>query len=619
MGTTVPSQNHSMRRSLLGAASILLAGVALLAPASIPSVAAAGCISTSDCLSKMTLAEKAGQMTQVANTYLKSNSDIATYGLGSVLSGGGGGPSGAGGTASQWKTMVDNFQSYALQSRLGIPLLYGVDAVHGNNNIAGAVIFPHNIGMGASRDAALVQQEEDVTRQEVLGSGIRWSFAPCLCVARDDRWGRTYESYGEDPSVGNPLASAAVAGFQGTSLSTTSVLATAKHFVADGGTLYGTGSSGYLIDQGDARITEAELDAIHLPPFQNAVNAGVGSAMISYSSWNGVKDHGNAYLITTVLKGNVGFKGFVVSDWGGVKQLPDSTYAAQVAHGVNAGIDMIMVPDDYVGTINAIVNGVNSGLISQSRVDDAVTRILNAKFVLGLFTQPYTDSAYTSQVGSAAHRAVARQAVRESLVLLKNDGVLPLSKTGAYKIVVGGKSVDNLGYQMGGWSISWQGGSGSTTTGGTTFWHALQQQTAGTSITLQNVGTRTQGSYSGDIGIWVGGETPYAEGKGDSSTLDFGTDNSSALSNLCAHVTKCIAILYSGRPVIIKDQVPKANAFVAAWLPGTEGAGITDALFGGGFTGKLPVSWPAAVTDEPINVGDGKTPLYPFGYGLSPY
>jgi beta-glucosidase len=397
------------------------------------------------------------------------------------------------------------------------------------------------------------------------------------------------------------------------------VLATAKHFVADGGTLYGTGSSGYLIDQGDARITEAELDAIHLPPFQNAVNAGVGSVMISYSSWNGVKDHGNAYLITTVLKGSVGFKGFVVSDWGGVKQLPDSTYAAQVAHAVNAGIDMIMVPDDYVGTINAIVNGVNSGVIAQSRVDDAVTRILNAKFALGLFSQPYTDSTYTAQVGSAAHRAVARQAVRESLVLLKNDGVLPLSKTGAYKIVVGGKSVDNLGYQMGGWSISWQGGSGTTTTGGTTFWQALQQATAGTSITLQNVGTRTQGSYSGDIGIWVGGEAPYAEGKGDSSTLDFGTDNSSALTNLCAHVTKCIAILYSGRPVIIKDQVPKANAFVAAWLPGTEGAGITDALFGGGFTGKLPVSWPGAVTDEPINVGDGKTPLYPFGYGLSPY
>jgi beta-glucosidase len=610
-----------MRTKGLIGVVVLLAAVAtaLLATSSTASVKAAGCISTSDCLSKMTLAEKAGQMTQVANTYLKSTSDIATYALGSVLSGGGGGPNGAGGTASQWKTMVDGYQASALQSRLGIPILYGIDAVHGNNNISGAVVFPHNIGMGATRDATLVQQEEDITRQEVLGSGIRWAFAPCVCVARDDRWGRTYESFGEDPSIVNPLAAAAVTGFQGTSLSSTSVLATAKHFVADGGTKYGTGSSGYLIDQGDAQITEAELDAIHLPPFQNAVNAGVGAVMISYSSWNGVKNHGNGYLINTVLKGQLGFKGFVVSDWAGVKQLTDSTYAAQVVHAVNAGIDMIMVPDDYVGTINAIVNGVNSGQIPIARVNDAVTRILNEKFALGLFTQPYTDSTYTAQVGSAAHRAVARQAVRESLVLLKNDGVLPLSKTGTYKIVVGGKSADNLGYQMGGWSISWQGGSGTTTTGGTTFWQALQQATAGTNITLQNVGTRTKGNYSGDIGIWVGGETPYAEGKGDSSTLAFGTDNSTALSDICSHVTKCVAILESGRPVIIKNEVPKANAFVAAFLPGSEGGGITDDLFGGGFTGKLPQSWPGAVTDEPINTGDGKTPLYPLGYGLTPY
>src|SRR5260370_38251813 len=240
--------------------------------------------------------------------------------------------------------MVDNFQSFALQSRLGIPLLYGVDAVHGNNNIDGPVIFPHNIGMGATRDAALVQQEEDITHQEVLGSGIRWSFAPCVCVARDDRWGRTCESYGEGPSIGDPLASAAVTGFQGTRLSTTSRLSTAKHFVADGGTTFGTGSSGYLIYQGDARITEAQLDAIHLPPFQYAVNAGVGSVMISYSSWNGVKDHGNSYLITTVLKGNVGFKGFVVSDWGGGKQLPDSTYALPVAQPANPSIPITIVP-----------------------------------------------------------------------------------------------------------------------------------------------------------------------------------------------------------------------------------------------------------------------------------
>jgi beta-glucosidase len=473
--------------------------------------------------------------------------------------------------------------------------------------------------MGATRDAALVTQEEDVTRQEVLGTGIRWTFAPCVCVPRDDRWGRTYEGFGEDPSIVSPMAQAAVTGFQGGTLSSTSVLATAKHYIADGGTAFGTGDSGYLIDQGDARISEAELRAVHLPPYQGAATARVGSVMASYSSWNGVKDHGNAYLINTVLKGELGFAGFVVSDWGGVKQLPDPTYADQLAHAINAGIDMIMVPDDYLGTINGIVADVNAGKISQARIDDAVTRILNAKFALDLFNHPYTDRSYTTQVGSAAHRAVARQAVRESLVLLKNaNNALPLSKTGTYKIVVGGKSVDNLGYQLGGWSVSWQGGSGTTTTG-TTFWQALQQATAGTNITLQNVGTRTKGRYSGDVGIWVGGETPYAEGRGDSSTLAFGNDNSSQLNDVCSRVTTCIAILYSGRPVIIGDQLPKADAFVAAWLPGTEAAGITDVLFGVGFTGKLPVTWPTAVTSEPINTGDGKAPQFALGYGLTPY
>jgi beta-glucosidase len=605
-----------VRLALIALGATILSGVP---GAGTPASAAAGCVSPADCLSKMTLAEKAGQMTQAANTYLKSKTDITTYALGSVLSGGGGGPNGAGGTATQWADMVDDFQSYAVKSRLGIPLIYGVDAVHGHNNVQGAVLFPHNIGMGATRDAALVQQEEDVVRQEVLGTGIRWTFAPCVCVPRDDRWGRTYEGFGEDPSIVAPLAKAAVQGFQGPSLSSTSVLSTAKHYVADGGTRYGTGSSGYLIDQGDAQISETELRAVHLPPYQNAVSAGVGSVMASYSSWNGVKDHGNGYLITSILKGELGFQGFVVSDWGGVKQLPDATYADQVAHAVNAGIDMIMVPDDYIGNINAIVSDVTAGKISQARVDDAVTRILNAKFGLDLFNHPYADRTYTAQVGAAAHRDVARQAVRESLVLLKNsNNALPLSKTGTYKIVVGGKSVDNLGYQLGGWSITWQGGSGATTTG-TTFWQALQKATAGTNITLQNVGTRTKGRYSGDVGIWVGGETPYAEGKGDSSTLGFGSDNSSQLSDLCSHVKTCIAILYSGRPVVIADQLAKANAFVAAWLPGTEGDGITDVLFGAGFTGKLPVSWPNAVTDEPINSGDGKTPLFPLGYGLSPY
>src|SRR6266540_3698605 len=591
----------------------------IFAPLPAPSAsAAAACTSTADCLAKMTLAEKAGQMTQVANSYITNKNDIATYGLGSVLSGGGGGPNGAGGTATQWADMVDDFQSYALKSRLGIPLIYGADAVHGHNNVQGAVLFPHHIGMGATRDAALVQQVEDVTRQEVLGTGIHWTFGPCVCVPRDDRWGRTYEGYGEDQSIVSPLGQAAVRGFQGAALGTNSVLATAKHYVADGGTTFGTGGSGYLIDQGDARITEAELRAVHLQPYQDAIAAGAGSVMISYSSWNGVKDHGNSYLINTVLKGELGFKGFVVSDWGGVKQLPDSTYADQVAHAVNAGIDMIMVPDDYIGTINAIVNDVNAGKIGQARIDDAVTRILNAKFALDLFNHPYADRTYTAQVGSAGHRAVARQAVRESLVLLKNDGVLPLSKTGTYKIVVGGSHIDNLGYQMGGWSISWQGGSGTTTTG-TTLLQAIQA-TVGPSVTIQNVGTQTKGRYSGDVGIVAIGETPYAEGRGDSSTLAVSGSNAAQVTDICSRVTQCVVILFSGRPLIINTQLNQASAFVAAWLPGTEGAGITDVLFGDfGFVGKLPVTWPNTVTQEPINSGDGQTGLFPFGYGITPY
>ncbi|MCW2912710.1 MAG: bglX1, partial [Actinomycetia bacterium] len=271
--------------------ALLALSASLIVPTLTPSAsAAAGCISTADCLSKLTLSEKAGQMVQVANSYITNKSDIATYGLGSVLSGGGGGPNGAGGTATQWADMVDDYQSYALKSRLGIPLLYGADAVHGHNNVQGAVLFPQHIGMGATRDAALVQQVEDVTRQEMLGTGIHWTFAPCVCVPRDDRWGRTYEGYGEDPSIVSPLGQAAIRGFQGPSLGTNSVLATAKHYIADGGTKYGTGSSGYLIDQGDAQISETELRATHLPPYRDAVTSGVGSVMVSYSSWNGVKD-----------------------------------------------------------------------------------------------------------------------------------------------------------------------------------------------------------------------------------------------------------------------------------------------------------------------------------------
>jgi beta-glucosidase len=584
-------------------------------PSSIP--VGGACTSTADCLSRMTLDEKIGQMTQANKNALTTPSDITTYALGSLLSGGGEGPNGSGGTATEWANMYDNFQGYALQSRLKIPLIYGVDAVHGHNNVYGAVIFPHHIGMGATRDTALVQQADQVTRDEVLGTGIDWVFAPCVCVPRDDRWGRTYEGYGEDPALVSSMGVASIKGFQGTGLGPSTVMATAKHYIGDGGTLYGTGDSGYLIDQGDAQISETVLRAIHLPPYQSAVQNGVGSVMISYSSWNGLKDHGNQYLITTVLKGELGFQGIVISDWAGIDQLPGD-YASDVRTAINAGIDMVMVPSNYKTFISTLRTEVTAGRIPMSRIDDAVTRILNAKFALGLFSQPLTNRAYTAQVGSSAHRAVARQAVRESLVLLKNNGVLPLSKTGTYKLVVGGSHIDNLGNQMGGWSISWQGASGNTTVG-TTFLQAIRAA-VGPSVTIQNVGTRTKGSYSGDVGIVAIGETPYAEGRGDSSTLAVSGANAAQVTDICSRVTQCIVVLFSGRPLIINTQLNQANAFVAAWLPGTEGAGITDVLFGDyGFVGKLPVTWPNAVTQEPINIDDGKTGLFPFGYGITPY
>jgi beta-glucosidase len=585
-------------------------------PTPTPTPASVGCTSIADCLSQMTLDEKIGQMTQANKNALTTPSDITTYSLGSLLSGGGEGPNGSGGTATEWANMYDNFQGYALQTRLKIPLIYGVDAVHGHNNVYGAVIFPHHLGMGATRNMALVQQADQVTRDEVLGTGIDWVFAPCVCVPRDDRWGRTYEGYSEDPTLVSSMGVASIKGFQGAGLSPTTVMATAKHYIADGGTKFGTGDSGYLIDQGDAQITEAELRAIHLPPYQSAVQNGVGSVMISYSSWNGLKDHGNQYLITTVLKGELGFQGIVISDWAGIDQLPGD-YASDVRTAINAGIDMVMVPSNYKTFISTLRTEVNAGRIPMSRIDNAVTRILNAKFALGLFNQPYTDRTYTAQVGSPAHRAVARQAVRESLVLLKNNGVLPLSKTGIYKIVVGGSHINNLGYQVGGWSISWQGASGSTTVG-TTFLQAIQA-TVGSSVTIQNVGTRTKGNYSGDVGIVAIGETPYAEGRGDSSTLAVSGANAAQVTDICSRVTQCVVILFSGRPLIINAQLNQANAFVAAWLPGTEGAGITDVLFGDyGFVGKLPLTWPNAVTQEPINSGDGQTGLFPFGYGITP-
>jgi beta-glucosidase len=591
-----------------------------------------GCTSPAACVSNMTLPEKEGQMTQVENNAItmagNSITDITTYFIGSVLSGGGGGPHGAGGTATKWADMVDNFQSYALKSRLGIPLIYGADAVHGHNNVYGATLFPHNIGLGAMHDPALITHVEQVTRDEVLGTGVRWTFAPCVCTPQDIRWGRTYEGFSEVPSDTATDGAAAIVGFQGPNgtLGPTNILATAKHFIGDGHTSWDTGSP--YLNVGDDRISEQQLDTIDLPPYQSAVSNKVGSVMISYSSWNGLKDHANHYLITDKLKGtgadrygtpDLGFQGFVVSDWQAIDQI-SSDYNYDVRTAINAGIDMVMVPDDYKTFISTLDTEIKAGHIPMSRIDDAVTRILRAKFAAGLFTQPYTNRNYIPTVGSAAHRMVARQAERESLVLLKNNGVLPLSKTGSYTLVVGGDHADNLGYQLGGWSISWQGGSG-TTTLGTTLWQAIQQAGLSSSVKLNFVGTHTRGNYKGDVGIVAVGETPYVEDNGDSSTLALSSTDATEVSDVCSRVTRCIVLLFSGRPMIINSQLNQSSAFVAAWIGSTEGEGITDVLFGDdGFRGKLTYTWPKVVTQEPCHQNNGCAgALFPYGYGITPF
>jgi beta-glucosidase len=562
----------------------------------------------SQLMANMTLDEKIGQMTQAERSAV-TNADITNYALGSLLSGGGSAPSPN--TASSWADMYDGYQNAAQSSRLGIPLIYGIDAVHGHNNVLGATIFPHNIGLGAARDPALVQQIGRATAEEVSGTGIDWDFSPCLCVARNDRWGRTYESFGEKPELPTQMATY-ITGLQGSSLSAPgSVLATAKHYIGDGGTTNGT-------DQGDTQITEAELRATHLPPFVEAVRRGVGAVMISYNSWNGVKDHGNQYLITTVLKGELGFSGFVVSDWNGIDQIDGQTgfTGSEVSQAINAGIDMVMVPFAWQQFISTLRGEVQAGRVPMSRIDDANRRILTKKFELGLFERPLTDRSYTPTVGSAAHRTLARQAVRESQVLLKNAGnILPLAKTNN-KIFVAGKNADNIGYQSGGWTISWQGGSGAVTPGTTILQGIRNAAGSGTTVTYNASGSGIDSSYG--VAVAVVGETPYAEGAGDRPNgMGLDSTDLNTISTLRSAGVPVVVVLVSGRPLDIAAQLPSWNALLAAWLPGTEGAGVADVLFGDyAPTGTLPMTWMQSASQQPINDGDGKPALFPYGFGL---
>ncbi|ADD45192.1 glycoside hydrolase family 3 protein [Stackebrandtia nassauensis] len=572
----------------------------------------------------LTLEEKAGQMTQAEKGSITDPADITTYGLGSILSGGGGAPDPN--TPEAWADMIDGYQARALETRQKIPMIYGADAVHGHNNVSGATIMPHNLGLGASRSPELAKRAAEVTAIETRATGVPWTFAPCLCVARDDRWGRTYESFGEDPELVSSMVDV-VDGLQGTDLtSNTTVLATAKHFVGDGGTTYGSSTTeDYKIDQGITELTREQLRDLHIAPFETAVDRNVGSVMPSYSSVDHpdddtgpVKMHANDELINGVLKQELGFQGFVISDWKAIDQIPGD-YASDVRTSINAGVDMVMVPYDYKTFISTLISEVNAGRIPMERIDDAVTRILTAKEKLGLFDKPYADRTHIGTIGSAEHRAVAREAAAASQVLLKNDGdALPLASQG--KLYVAGSNADDLGNQMGGWSISWQGSSGDTTEG-TTILEGIREVAPDLEVThSKDASAPTDGH---DTGLVVVGETPYAEGKGDVGVgghdMKLSAADSAAVSKVCGEIETCVVVTVSGRPLEITSQLDQMDALVAAWLPGSEGAGVADTLFGDvGYSGKLPVSWPRSVDDEPINVGDPDyDPLFPYGAGLT--
>ena len=570
-------------------------------------------------VAEMTLDEKIGQMTQVDHRYLEQKSDIKTYYLGSLLSGGGSTPDTN--NPRSWVRMYNEYQDFALDTRLAIPLIYGIDAVHGHNNVYGATIFPHNIGLGCSNDEKLVQKISEATAREIRATGLDWTFAPCLAVSQDERWGRTFESYSEDTEIVTRLGIASIKGYQGNNLdNSNSVLACAKHYVGDGNTIFGTGINGG-IDRGDVLVDEKELRSKYIKPFRSAVENGVGSIMISYNSWQSKKLHGHSYLINDILKNELGFSGFVVSDWAAIDDI-DEDYKTSIITAINAGIDMVMVPGEhsnkshsYIEFINLLKESVLEGSVSINRIDDAVYRILKIKYSMGLFEKPLKDYKKLNEVGSSKNRELAREGVNKSVVLLQNNNILPISKN-IKSILVAGEHGHDLGYQCGGWSISWQGGSGNTTIG-TTILDGIKDNIGNhSSVTFSKNG---DDANDHDIIIAVVGETPYAEMKGDSESLELSNKDKLLLERLIKTGKPIVLILISGRPMIITPYLEHVDAVLAAWLPGTEGSGVADLLFGDvSPTAKLSFSWPRDMSQIPINYGD-KTydPLFPLGYGLT--
>ena len=567
----------------------------------------------SELIDSMTLDEKVGQMTQIDQRFLDTITDLSTYSIGSLLSGGGSHPKVN--EPQAWLDMYNKYQEETLKNRLGIPLIYGIDAVHGHNNVYGATIFPQNIGLGATNNPELVYKISEATSLEVAATGIDWTFSPCLSSPEDYRWGRTYEGFSSDPALVEKLGKAAVEGYQNAlTNSGKKVVACAKHFIGDGNTEFGTGMNG-LVDRGNTVLTTDELKEKLLPKYQAAIDANVQTIMASYNSWNGVKCHGSKELLTDILKVEMGFEGFVISDWQGIDEIPGN-YKSDIITSINAGVDMVMVSGQgqpYKKFMRLLKENVEEGSISMERIDDAVSRILKVKLRNGLFSNPIVQNDNLQVIGSDDHRNIARQAVRESVVVLKNENLIPISKE-SKSIVVAGRGADNLGMQCGGWTINWQGGQGDITIG-TTILDGIKESVSTETKVIHSKDGTDLGNVSGDLAIVVIGEDPYTEFFGDKDNLDLLEEDIQTINNLKDKGYKVLVLLISGRPMNIADHLDNWDGFAAIWLPGTEANGVSDILFGDfQSTGKLSYPWP-------LNAEDGANApendlLYNIGFGL---
>ena len=628
-----------MRSHLLkSAAAVLLASAALVACMPVAQDATPASVSAernveaeiNAIMARMTTEQKVAQLIQPDISTITPD-DVRTYRFGTILNGGNSGPYGnEKAPASDWLKLADEFWEASMAPHAdgspAIPVLWATDAVHGHSNVVGATVFPHNVGLGATRNPALIEQIGAATAAEIAATGIDWTFAPTLAVIRDDRWGRTYESYGEDPVLVGELGAAMVHGLQGRPgsadyLGQNRVIATAKHFFGDGG----TGG----VDQGNTKGDVAEIRQIHLTPYTPALGAGAETVMASFSSINGEKMHGSQYWLTDVLRGEMNFKGLVVGDWNGHGQIPGCTNT-RCPQAINAGLDIFMVPEDWKALLTNTVADVESGVIPMSRLDEAVRRVLRLKFAYGAFDKPKPSERANALpkggIGTMDHRALARDAVRQSLVLLKNDGVLPI-KPNAH-ILVTGAGADNIPQQSGGWTISWQGGADLTNAdfpGATSIYAGFQAaaRDAGGSTELS-----ADGSFNKkpDVAVVVFGEKPYAEFVGDMPNLDYADESGLAtMRALKAQGIKVVAVFLSGRPMWMNPEINAADAFVAAWLPGSEGAGVADVLMAGKdgkarfeFTGRLSMSWPKTCDQFDLNKGQSSyAPLFAYGFGLS--